>query len=114
MKHKISLFFCCCLPVIMWFLFGEVSSSSGYLGWATLFYCGTPCAFHIIIWHLRFSLFSFAKFAIIAIFLNDHVLSFLLVTGLCVITETFFIFGSVICIILKVPSIRILLSIGSW
>ena len=27
---------------------GEVSSSSGCLGWATLFYCGTPCAFHII------------------------------------------------------------------
>ena len=23
--------------VIMWFLFGEVSSSSGYMGWATLF-----------------------------------------------------------------------------
>ena len=36
------LFVCCCLPVIMWFLFGEVSSSSGCLGWATLFYCGTP------------------------------------------------------------------------
>ena len=32
----------CCLPVIMLFLFGEVSSSSGCLGWATLFYCGTP------------------------------------------------------------------------
>ena len=32
----------CRLPVIMWFLFGEVSSSSGCLGWATLFYCGTP------------------------------------------------------------------------
>ena len=32
----------------MWFLFGEVSSSSGCLGWATLFYCGTPWAFHII------------------------------------------------------------------
>ena len=31
----------------MSFLFGEVSSSSGCLGWATLFYCGT--AFHIII-----------------------------------------------------------------
>ena len=31
-----------CLPVIMWFLFAEVSSSSGCLGWATLFYCGTP------------------------------------------------------------------------
>ena len=26
----------------MWFLFGEVSSSSGCLGWATLFYCGIP------------------------------------------------------------------------
>ena len=33
----------------MWFLFGEVSSSSGCLGWSTLFYCGTPRAFHIII-----------------------------------------------------------------
>ena len=33
----------------MWFLFGEISSSSGCLGWATLFYCGTPWAFHIII-----------------------------------------------------------------
>ena len=33
---------CCCLLVIMWFLFGGVFSSSGYLGWATLFYCGTP------------------------------------------------------------------------
>ena len=28
--------------VYLWFLFGEVSSSSGCLGWATLFYCGTP------------------------------------------------------------------------
>ena len=28
---------------------GEVSSSSECLGWATLFYCGTPRAFHIII-----------------------------------------------------------------
>ena len=26
----------------MWFLFGEVSSSSGCLGWTTLFYYGTP------------------------------------------------------------------------
>ena len=31
----------------MWFLFGEVSSSPGCLGWAALFYCGTPWAFHI-------------------------------------------------------------------
>ena len=28
---------------------GEVCSSSGGLGWATLFYCDTPCAFNIII-----------------------------------------------------------------
>ena len=33
---------CCCLPVILWFLFGEVSSSSGCLEWATLFYCCSP------------------------------------------------------------------------
>ena len=33
----------------MWFLFGKVFSSSGCLGWATLIYCGTPWAFHIII-----------------------------------------------------------------
>ena len=33
----------------MWFLFGEVSSSSGYLGCAALFYCGTRWAFNIII-----------------------------------------------------------------
>ena len=37
----------------MWFLFGEVSSSSGCLGWATLFYCGTPSAFQIIIFYRR-------------------------------------------------------------
>ena len=28
---------------------GEVCSSSGCLVWAKLFYCGTSCAFHIII-----------------------------------------------------------------
>ena len=28
--------------LIMWFLFGEVSSSSGCLGWAASFICGTP------------------------------------------------------------------------
>ena len=33
----------------MWFLCEEVSSSSCCLGWAALFYCGTPWAFHIII-----------------------------------------------------------------
>ena len=37
------------LSDIVWFLFGEVSSSSGCLGWAEPFYCGTPWAFHIII-----------------------------------------------------------------
>ena len=30
------------LSAVLWFLFGEVSSSSGCLGWATLYYCGTP------------------------------------------------------------------------
>ena len=29
------------LITCMWFLFGEVSSSSGCLGWLALFYCGT-------------------------------------------------------------------------
>ena len=30
------------LSPVMWFLPGEVSSSSGCLGWASLFYCGNP------------------------------------------------------------------------
>ena len=34
-------FVCCCLLVIVWFLFGEIFSSSGCLGGDTLFYCGT-------------------------------------------------------------------------
>ena len=37
------------LSAIVYFLFGEVSSSSWCLGWAALFYSGTPCAFQIII-----------------------------------------------------------------
>ena len=37
--------FCYRLLVIMWFLFGEVSSSSLCLGWAALFYCGISWAF---------------------------------------------------------------------
>ena len=41
-EERANLSAVCCFPVIMWFLFGEVSSSSGCLGWATLFYCGTP------------------------------------------------------------------------
>ena len=36
-------------------LVGEVSSSSWCLGWAVLFYCGTPWAFHIIILVLKFN-----------------------------------------------------------
>ena len=35
--------------VIMWFLFEEVSSFSGCLEWAALFYCVTSWAFCIII-----------------------------------------------------------------
>ena len=42
------------LSLIMWFPFGEVSSSSGCLGWAAgFFYCGTPLAFHIIILEIK-------------------------------------------------------------
>ena len=44
-----SWFVCCCLPVVMWFLFGGVSSSSGCFGWAELFCCGAPWAFHVVI-----------------------------------------------------------------
>ena len=33
-------------------MLGEVSSSSCCLASAALFYCGTPCAFHIIIFHV--------------------------------------------------------------
>ena len=40
---------CYSLLVIMWILFMRVSSSSVCLGWAALFYCGIPWAFHIII-----------------------------------------------------------------
>ena len=43
-----SKFFCYHLLVIMWFLLGGVSFSSCCLQEATLFYCGTSCAFHIL------------------------------------------------------------------
>ena len=35
------------------FLFDGVSSSSGYMGKAVLFHCGTPSAFHLINLQLR-------------------------------------------------------------
>ena len=41
-RGRESFFISYRLLVIMWFLFEEVSSSSGCLGWAALFYCGTP------------------------------------------------------------------------
>ena len=44
-----AIFFCYRLLVIMWLLYGGVSSSSRCLGWAALFYCGTPWAFQIIL-----------------------------------------------------------------
>ena len=37
-----AYFICCRLLVVMWFLFGEVHSSSWCLGWVALFNCGTP------------------------------------------------------------------------
>ena len=48
-EERAIIFVCHRVLVIMWFLFGEVSSFSWFLGWAALFYCDTPCAFHIII-----------------------------------------------------------------
>ena len=47
MGKRELIFLCCRLLVTMRFLLGGVSSS-WCLGWAALFYCGTPCAFHII------------------------------------------------------------------
>ena len=49
-----SSFVCYCLLVIILFLFGEVSSSSWCLGWAALFYRGSPRDFHIIILYCLF------------------------------------------------------------
>ena len=40
------------------------------------------------IWHLKFSFSSFAKFAIFAQMSKNHVLSFLLMSGLCVANGT--------------------------
>ena len=39
-RELICLLSFTCTCVIMWFLFGKVSSSSGCLGWAALFYWG--------------------------------------------------------------------------
>ena len=54
-KRKL-VFFCYCLHVILWCLFGGGFSSSWYLGWAALFYCGTPWTFHLSFWfvHVNF------------------------------------------------------------
>ena len=47
--NKRGLIFLLFLLVIMWVIFGRVSSSSWCLGWAVLFYFDTPLTFHIII-----------------------------------------------------------------
>ena len=66
-------------------------------------------------WHLKFSLLSFPKFAIFAKFSKNHVLSFLLMPGFCIsmVHSDLFSFDNVIRITLKVPSIKILLSVES-
>ena len=43
------VFFCYILLVILLFLFRGVTSTSGCLGKAASFYCGTPLAFNISI-----------------------------------------------------------------
>ena len=45
-------------------------------------------AFPVKIWHLKFSFLSFAKFAIFAKISKNHVLSFLMMSDLCVINGT--------------------------
>ena len=45
----------------MWFLFGDVSSFSGCMEWATEFNCCTPWAFHIIILEVLQTLTVFLK-----------------------------------------------------
>ena len=69
----------------MWFLFGDVSSSSGCLGWARLFYCGTPLAFHIIILvnHMFNSILQLHYFDVCSVFVCE------LVFGLRTLTNTF-------------------------
>ena len=62
----------------MWFLFGEFSSSSGCLGWAKLFYCGTPWAFHIIILPLLQLLRSHTS----GKFINEHFKGFIHVSAI--------------------------------
>ena len=66
-------------------------------------------------WHLKFLFLMFSKIIIFAKFSKHHVLSVLLMSDLCAINNTndFLIFVNVIRITLKVPLIRILLSIGS-
>ena len=49
LSHCLSFIFLYHLLVILLFLFEGVSSSSGCLGKAALFYCDTPMAFHIAI-----------------------------------------------------------------
>ena len=53
--HSLSLPYKYRLLVIIWFLFREVSLSSECLGWAVLFYCGTPRAFHILFYESLFT-----------------------------------------------------------
>ena len=72
--------------------------------------------FPLKFWQLKFSFLLFSKITIFAKCSKNHVLSFLLVSGLCAIkshTMSFLIFDNVIRITMKVPLIRILLSIGS-
>ena len=60
--------------------------------------------FPVKIWHLKFSFSSFAEFTIFAKISKNHVLSFLLMSGLYVVNgqSDFFIFDKVIRITVKV------------
>ena len=75
------------LLVIIWFLFGEVSSS-GCLGWAALFLFETPWAFHIIILVSVSVLFSSSRFLARFRKLGGHLLGRirLIICSLCIMS----------------------------
>ena len=68
------------------------------------------------IWNLKFSFVFFPKIAIFAKFSKNHVIFHFyrcLASAISKVHSDLFIFNNVIHILLKVPSIRIFLSMGS-
>lgn len=64
------------------------------------------------VWYLKFSCVSFPKFAILPNFQKIYIFSWSLAFAILLLHSDLFIFDNVICIPLKVPSIKMFLSIG--